>query len=147
MIMLISFMSLIFALLCFVSWHHHMKAREIAITLAKKLCDEAHVQLLDESITLQHFRLGGIIGEIKRNKESGWLCLKREYQFEYSEEGHIRRRGRIILLGHTIILARLDSLPLQPTQTFEKNTSAEIIKFNQFKKYRNPVNSMPPPEN
>jgi hypothetical protein len=128
--MLISMVSIILALTIFVFWHSHMKAREIGISLAKKLCDEAGVQLLDESISLRRTRLG--------RQESGLLRFKREYQFEYSEDGQIRRRGRVILLGHKKLFARLDHVQNQSALTSIGDIpSAEIIKLDQFKKTKN----------
>jgi hypothetical protein len=103
-----------------------MKAKEIANQLTKDLCEKNHVQWLDESIYFRKVSL--------RRQENGWLNFKREYDFEYSEDGLGRNRGRIILLGHQKIAARLDKTPVHPSSLPESRAPAKIIKFDKFRK-------------
>lgn len=72
-------------------WFDGMRARDLAVRLARELCARDGVQLLDDTVALQRMRL-------KRNEE-GRLRIFRRYRFEYSDTGDNRRGGTIDLLG------------------------------------------------
>jgi hypothetical protein len=80
-------------------WHAALKAREQARALSHALCARAHVQLLDQTVSLQ--RLG-----IARGND-GRLHLRRRYRFELSTDGVDRHSGTLEildgeLLAHTL---------------------------------------------
>lgn len=80
-------------------WSDSFRAREAGIEAVRTACAEEGVQLLDETISL--IRLG-----VQRN-ERGRLSLARVYEFEYTDTGNNRRRGRVHLLGAKVTLLTL----------------------------------------
>ncbi|MBV0932013.1 DUF3301 domain-containing protein [Marinobacterium weihaiense] len=78
-------------LLCF-SWWHNLKMREWATRKVIKACDERDVQLLDESIALEHIRP-------IRDSSSGRLIMLRRYRFYFTSTGDDRYPGHIELKG------------------------------------------------
>ena len=85
-------------------WMDALAARELAASLSRKLCREAGLQLLDQSVSLQRLGFSGA---------SGGFSLRRQYGFEVSMDGTDRYRGSLNLIGK-----RLDtySLPWIPTE-------------------------------
>lgn len=76
-------------------WWDGLRKRELAITMARRVCQEAAVQLLDESVSLKAMSL-------KRDPNQR-VRLYREYGFEYSNTGDNRLPGRIYLLGDQVL--------------------------------------------
>lgn len=72
-------------------WMDSIKARELAVSHASRVCAEEGVQLLDDTVAIRSLRLA-------RN-ESGGLRLMRKYDFEFSDTGENRRSGWLVLLG------------------------------------------------
>jgi Protein of unknown function (DUF3301) len=86
-------------LLAIYVWQASLKARERARYLGQDLCAAAHVQLLDQTVSLQ--RLG-----IERGSD-GRLHWRRRYRFEVSTDGVDRHQGTLDvmddrLLGHSL---------------------------------------------
>lgn len=95
---------LAFLLLALAIWFvsDSMKAREAAYSAARKACQEANVQFLDDTVSQVSMRFA-------RNAE-GHAALERFFRFEYSTTGDDRQQGRVRLLGNRvqeINLARL----------------------------------------
>ena len=80
-------------------WLAGARARELAVLLARQLCERRGVQLLDESVGLR--RLG------IRWTDAG-LRLRRMFVFDYSVEGVGRHQGYILLLGTQLELVDWD---------------------------------------
>lgn len=76
-------------------WLDGLKKRELAVKAARRVCDQADVQLLDESVALRKLRL-------QRNARQQ-IKLYREYAFEYSNTGDNRLPGRVYLLGEVVL--------------------------------------------
>ena len=70
-------------------------AAERAETLGRDACAAAGVQWLDQSVHATAMRL--------RRREDGWLGIERTFRFEYSEDGHDRHVGRVVLLGDRLV--------------------------------------------
>lgn len=85
-------------------WFDSFTAREAGISAVRRVCKMEGLQLLDETIAIISLKL-------KRNEE-GRMGLYRIYEFEYSDTGDNRRRGRIHLLGHkvTVLNVRKESV-------------------------------------
>ena len=99
--MIETMLPLIVVLSGFYIWHDALKAREQARMLSQRLCADAGLQLLDQTIALQ--RLG-----IARGSD-GRLHLRRRYRFEISTDGMDRHAGTLEtfdgeLLSHTLPL-------------------------------------------
>lgn len=97
--MLNSLMPLLLLGLAAAFWLDALKAHERAQRCCHELCERGGVQLLDQTVALH--RMG-----IQRGG-SGWLTLRRSYNFELSTDGADRRQGRLTLIGQ-----RLDSYSL-----------------------------------
>ncbi len=80
-------------------WFDALKAHERARGFCQQLCERGNVQLLDQTVALHRMAI--------RRGESGWLALRRSYNFELSTDGADRRQGRLTMLGQ-----RLDSYSL-----------------------------------
>lgn len=71
-----------------------LKARETAHAAARRACEEAGVQFLDDTVSQSGLRLA-------RNGE-GRATLERHYRFEFSPSGDDRQQGRVRLLGNRV---------------------------------------------
>ncbi|MCC7096516.1 MAG: DUF3301 domain-containing protein [Thermomonas sp.] len=70
-------------------------AAERAAEIGRDACAAAGVQWLDQSVHASGLRL--------RRKPDGWLGLERRFRFEYSEDGHDRHIGQLILLDGRLV--------------------------------------------
>jgi Protein of unknown function (DUF3301) len=82
-------------------WYDTMRARERAIRIGKRRCEQEGLQLLDETVALASLRL--------RRDAYGRIAVLRVYEFEFSDTGDNRRGGRVTLLGE-----ELEALQLEP---------------------------------
>lgn len=70
-------------------WQDSLRAREFAIKLCYKACNESGLQLLDQTVALKSFSL-------KRNSR-GSVGIMRRYNFEFSINGADRYNGLIFI--------------------------------------------------
>jgi hypothetical protein len=82
-------------------WFDSLKVRERALAFGKRACRGHGLQFLDETVV-------GVSLWPARN-ELGRMVLRRVYRFEFSDDGHNRRAGSIVMLG-----TELASLTLEP---------------------------------
>lgn len=68
-------------------WQDALRANELARRMSQRICADAQVQLLDQTVALR--RLG-----LSRNAD-GRLGLRRWYSFELSTDGQDRHRGNL----------------------------------------------------
>ncbi|MEE8320871.1 MAG: DUF3301 domain-containing protein [Gammaproteobacteria bacterium] len=98
------------ALLIFVwAWQDSLRARESAIKHCRKVCNEMHFQLLDETVALVSFKL--------RRDYTGRVKPLRQYRFEFSIDGYGRSKGHIVLHSdkkETIHLEHPDGIIILP---------------------------------
>ena len=80
-------------------WLDSLKAREMAVAAAKAACNSEHLLLLDDTVAIQRIALG-------RNGD-GAMCIRRTYDFEYSNTGNDRSLGSIALLGSRVLVINL----------------------------------------
>ncbi len=83
-------------------WHSALGAREVARQHASQLCASAHLQLLDQSVSLHRIRLGHQSGR-------GWH-IQRDYAFEVSSNGQDRLPGRLRMTGDQLLTWSLPSI-------------------------------------
>ena len=76
-----------------------LRAKEIAVSAAVTLCKTYGVQFLDGTAVLKSLRLVKTRGMPYR--------FHRRYEFDYSEDGHNRKRGEIIMFSHNVERASL----------------------------------------
>jgi len=84
-------------------WFSSLRALEIARNAGKRVCSDADVQFLDDTVA-------SISMALARDK-SGRRVLRRTYRFEFSETGNTRLEGRLILLGD-----KIESVTMEPYQ-------------------------------
>lgn len=75
-------------------WLDALGARELAGLRSRQLCDEAGLQLLDQSVVLQRIGL---------TRVNGRLTFSRKYRFDVSFDGTDRHRASISMSGRRII--------------------------------------------
>ncbi|PTY37557.1 hypothetical protein BGP77_13745 [Saccharospirillum sp. MSK14-1] len=82
-------------------WWRHLGIRQLALAHARKACQKANVQLLDQSVYLRKIRLA--------RSPVSLVTVERSYEFEFSTRGDRRFLGWVVLTGR-----RLQRLELQP---------------------------------
>lgn len=73
----------------FALWLDGLRARDLALTVARQQTARLGLQLLDDTVALQRVRLV--------RTASGWLALARRFRFEFTETGDNRREGMVLL--------------------------------------------------
>ena len=84
-------------------WFDSLSALEVARDAAKRVCGNANLQFLDDTVARISLRL-------VRDK-SGRRVLCRTYRFEFSETGNSRLEGHLVLLG-----SKVKSITMEPYQ-------------------------------
>ncbi|MBF0138100.1 MAG: DUF3301 domain-containing protein [Magnetococcus sp. DMHC-1] len=74
-----------------VIWYFQMRARERTLNLARQVCAEMALQLLDDTVTICHMSL-------KRTPD-GQMCIRRIYTFDFTDQTENLRQGTVIYLG------------------------------------------------
>jgi hypothetical protein len=85
-------------------WLNGLKARDVAVSAARKACESEGLQFLDDTVSLSSLRP-------IRNDE-GALALRRVYTFEFSDTGDNRRPGSVVLLGHQVFMLNVGPRPV-----------------------------------
>jgi len=99
-----SLVVLLFVLLIGWFWLDALRARELAVALSRRACEERDLQFLDQAVALRRIGL--------RWTRQG-VRLRRVYRFEFSESGVGRRTGHLILVGLRVEELSL-GLPAEP---------------------------------
>jgi hypothetical protein len=71
-----------------------LKSREIANTAMRDACHDYGLLFLNDTVALES------IWPVR--DDNGHLRLRRVYSFEYSDTGHNRRKGAVVLIGNSI---------------------------------------------
>lgn len=82
-------------------WWDSAGAREVAVGIGRKRCQEAQVQFLDDTVVQKKVLL-------QRN-EAGQLQIVRQYLFEFTSDGEDRYSGRILLAGRDLRAFQMDA--------------------------------------
>lgn len=72
-------------------WHDNMRARESAIASVGRFCNDHSLQFLDDSVCLRAIAFSFT-----------HRAFRRHYDFYYTRDSHERRRGTVILMGHSV---------------------------------------------
>ncbi|TNF55621.1 MAG: DUF3301 domain-containing protein [Gammaproteobacteria bacterium] len=89
-------------------WWDSLKKRELAILAARRVCQRAGVQFLDDTVSLARMRL--------RRDDNQRAAIYREFAFEFSDNGDNRLPGRVYLLGDRVLDVNL-ILPARGDET------------------------------
>jgi len=92
-----------------VVWQDALAARERARRASQRLCADAGVQLLDQTVALRRLALARGSG--------GRPALRRWYSFDISTDGVDRHRGSVRLLGDKVEEYSLPQLTPTPDRT------------------------------
>ncbi len=84
-------------------WFDSLSALEVARIAGKRVCSNAGVQFLDDTVAN--------IGLALVRDQSGRRVVRRTYRFEFSETGDSRLEGRLVVFGRTV-----ESVTLEPYQ-------------------------------
>ena len=76
------------------------RAREIAVAAARRACEVEGLQFLDDTVAGAGLAL--------ERDDAGQVRLRRSYTFEFSETGDNRRPGRVVMLGHDVVLLNVN---------------------------------------
>jgi hypothetical protein len=82
-------------------WWRSLAAREVALRVARRHCEQLGLQFLDDSVALRGLWL--------KRDEQGQRCVWRSYVFDFTATGEERYQGRIMMLAD-----RVDGIFLPP---------------------------------
>lgn len=86
-------------LLCWF-WFDSLAAREVAVRMARRICEQSGCQLLDSTVAIAKIRPAPRRG-------AGGTTLRRVYHFEYSDNGDNRCHGSVVMLGREVEVCAL----------------------------------------
>ncbi len=72
-------------------WWHSDLVKNEALKYASDHCQQLGLQLLDQSLVIK--------GVALTRDESGSVCLRRKYRFEFTSTGEVRYQGLIVMSG------------------------------------------------
>lgn len=96
--LLISFLLVIGIGLWF--WRDSLGAREQARAASTRACQQSHVQLLDDTVALERLWW--------RRDRDGRLKWERWYVFEFTDTGHRRQTGSVLLVGWRVEVLHME---------------------------------------
>ncbi len=82
-------------------WWDAIRTQEIAHSAGKRACQQAEVQILDDTVERKRQWL-------RRNSQGG-IQLCRLYFFEFTSDGSERYQGRIVMFGQTVREIEMDA--------------------------------------
>jgi hypothetical protein len=88
------------------AWWRGARMREAAVAAARRTCDRVGVQLLDDTVALQSWRLA-------RDKDGRWMVV-RTYGFEFATDGRQRYNGWVKTEGRRLTGVMLEPYPEDP---------------------------------
>ena len=103
-------------------WWRGMGLRDLALRQVQQHCQQADVQLLDQSIVLRRLRP-------QRNRHGRWRMMRR-YGFEFTVTGERRYGGHIELHGARLQAIHLDPHPF-PGADAEQPTDSNVVTFKR----------------
>jgi hypothetical protein len=80
-------------------WVDSLRARETATAACRRACSQEGIQFLDDTVALERLGLA--------RSAAGRLQLRRQYRFDYTEDGITRRRGGAVLVGGRLLTLTL----------------------------------------
>ncbi|MEO7068642.1 MAG: DUF3301 domain-containing protein [Rhodanobacter sp.] len=103
-------------------WMKLSVAREQAVAVARRQCEQHGLQLLDETVGLRALRLC---------RANGLRMIERCYGFEVSVNGHDRAEGRLWMLGRSMSSVSLPvTEPATPVEPVNKPTPIYLSSDN-----------------
>ncbi len=115
-----AFLPFLIVLLAIYVWQASLKARERARQLGQELCAGAHVQLLDQTVSLQRLR-------IERGAD-GRLHWRRRYRFEVSTDGADRHQGTLDVMEDRLLSHSLPMFGTTQVSHLEPDAAESNVK-------------------
>ncbi|MDF2690435.1 MAG: hypothetical protein K0S29_290 [Gammaproteobacteria bacterium] len=112
----------IFLMLTIFNWQANLKAKELAFSAAKQLCQQNQVDLLDDTVILNKL-------SFKNFK------LIRQYRFDYHTGSNVRYQGYISISQNEVIDQRLSINADRSSQT-KLSIAGEPAKVLDFSHYK-----------
>ncbi|HOW75976.1 MAG TPA: DUF3301 domain-containing protein [Candidatus Competibacteraceae bacterium] len=81
-------------------WRDSLGAREQARAASSRACRQVNVQLLDDTVALERLWL--------RHDRDGRLKWERLYVFEFTDTGHRRQTGSVLLVGWRVEVLHME---------------------------------------
>ena len=81
-------------------WRDSLGAREQARAASTRACQQSNVQLLDDTVALERLWL--------RRDRDGRLKWERLYVFEFTDTGHRRQTGSVLLVGWRVEVLHME---------------------------------------
>jgi hypothetical protein len=95
-------LSMIFGVVLIVLyWQASMRAKELAVRAASQESQRCEVQLLDQ--TVHQLKIS-----LSRDQNKQWRVW-REFQFEYTDDGESRFKGRVTMLGSRVLRIAMET--------------------------------------
>lgn len=95
-------LSMIFGVVLIVLyWQASMRAKELAVRAASEESQRCEVQLLDQ--TVHQLKIS-----LSRDQNKQWRVW-REFQFEYTDDGESRFKGRVTMLGSRVLRIAMET--------------------------------------
>jgi hypothetical protein len=88
-------------------WHDSLKAREAGMRATRSACAAEGLLFLDDTVSIHSIW--------PARDDRGQLRLRRVYDFEYSDTGNNRQRGKITLIADSIVTIYLAPRPIART--------------------------------
>lgn len=88
------FLLLLLVVVTFAVWRANLEARQVANEVAMETCKRLSVQFLDGTVAFSSMR--PVRGPLGR------LTLRRNYVFDYTDDGLSRHQGFVVLLGSQV---------------------------------------------
>lgn len=95
---LIGFLLIVGIVLLF--WRDSLGAREQAQAASSRACRQSNVQLLDDTVALERLWL--------RRDRDGRLKWERLYVFEFTDSGHRRQTGIVLMVGWRVEVLQME---------------------------------------
>ena len=86
-------------------WWDSIGVKEVARHSAKQACQQADVQLLDDTVAVSRIRV--------RRDSTGKLKFYRQYRFDFTPDGEQRFQGKMAFLGRIRQQIDLGAYPYQ----------------------------------
>lgn len=89
-------------------WWRSRDLHALALSSARRYCEERDIQLLDETLVFDKFA--------RSRAANGRKYLSRIYRFDFCRDGTDRHKGEIILRGNAVLRVMLEGDSLEITQ-------------------------------
>lgn len=104
-------------------WQFRMRSKEIALSHAKRICENYQFQLLDQSIAFT---------KITIEKRFGKRCLIKVFEFTYADTFHNRKTGSLFFHKDRLLTILIDKKNIiystNKTENINKNNVIEFPK-------------------